>query len=434
NIPSTCVVIVDGIKFLSILDKKCLRIYETFPDTKLILTIANVQDYHLTRNFVIMEIRSQDLVKPTYLIWDYDNKLLYQPKFNILVQKITKILFVGNILYIDAYANGSYCMFSTFDKKHFNAMICELFYQPSLSRCVTRVHPLIPGIVFANIVNKHSILQTMISLNGGINWNPIRVDFDFPHCRRKMCNLSLNLCDEKVSQIDWVDIRIGRLRQYRVGYIETYFVTFDAGISWRPVPNSTLSAFTLDQGRTIVALDEESNNILYSLDEGSKWTQTQILDDSAQLHSVVAFNVQKKNFVSLVVRYPKRHTLSFVTIENFMNRCIFHKCYASLDPDCQQTDHETFIVSRLTKDCFQGKRYSYDRIKKATRCRCTEDYTETIISDCPCLQADFMWYPKNHKFGHKRLKFGVCEVDSDFEKNKSYTCTEHNGQGVEEYI
>ncbi|EGN96883.1 hypothetical protein SERLA73DRAFT_170248 [Serpula lacrymans var. lacrymans S7.3] len=284
-------------------------------------------------------------------------------------------------------------------------------------------------------------LRSMITLDDGSSWSPIRApSTDFDGARIKcdpsdsdQCSLHLHSVTNShnygrifSSPAPGLVMGVGSIGPYLLPYEECdTFLSIDAGLSWNMIRRDAHKYEFGDQGSIIVAVnDEEStNSVKYSTDMGKNWKTYDfgINLRARGLTTVSDSTSQKFILVGQVSRQDQKSDQGRYAI-------VFLDFAATRNRKCSDDDFEKWYArSARDKECLMGHKQWYRRRKPDANCYVGEKFNDPVEHEenCACEDADF-------ECDYNFVRSGDKCVPSGPESIPSTQCT--TGNPTESYL
>ncbi|RLV91293.1 Vacuolar protein sorting/targeting protein 10 [Spathaspora sp. JA1] len=301
------------------------------------------------------------------------------------------------------------------------------------------------GVLISNVVvntddrsRTKKLLQTVISHNDGVEWNLLSAPVTDSNnqnykCQGPKCHLHLHGPTERTHYRDSYSsgfstgflIRSGNVGEYLQGLDKSsIFLSKDAGVSWKEIKQGNYIWEYADHGTILVLVNrqEETDTLLYSLNEGETWISYKFSDEKVKALDLVTVpsNTLRK-FVLFAREESKSTTLAF-SID--FTRIHSRQCQLDLDnPGKDDYEYWTPLNSNAADgndesrcffgqevkylrrakghdDCFIGNAPFKDGVKMVRKCNCTgRDY-----------ECDYNYY-RNITTGNCTLIQGLTQKD-----------------------
>lgn len=273
----------------------------------------------------------------------------------------------------------------------------------------------IDGIALANVVanpdeaavSGAKALQTRITHNDGGRWAelvpPARDALGAPYaCDAVGCSLHLH------NVLERPDVRMTTSTPAAAGFMlgvgnvgralapyrdSDTFLTRDAGFTWEEVHKDAHRWAFGDHGALLLLVDDErpTDEVLYSLDQGRKWTAIKLGERMRVLTIDAVPEESKRRFVLFghTTHAQPRALSVFLDFAAVLPRqCVF-------DTNAEKSDFERWSPSEQREEtCLFGARRWYWRRKRERTCFVGDDVPELPVTyeTCACTDADFEWY------------------------------------------
>ncbi|KAH9504509.1 Sortilin- receptor [Bulinus truncatus] len=164
------------------------------------------------------------------------------------------------------------------------------------------------------------------------------------------------------------------------------FMSTNAGITWRQVLSGSYIYASADHGGVIVALHQfiPTNELVYSLDEGSSWSSYRFVDESIRVYGLLTEPGENTTIFSIFGSRLIRHSWIILQVD-FLNLFKGVKCGPS--------DYYMWSVNdNLPSEdgCLLGRITQYQRRYEASKCYNGEDYVRVVqVRNCSCTSEDF---------------------------------------------
>lgn len=275
----------------------------------------------------------------------------------------------------------------------------------------------IEGVLIANTVNNPSSsepkkLKTQISFNDGSQWSylvPPAIDSEGKKYKcggssLAKCSLNLHGFTERPDFRDTfssssavgVLIGVGNVGETLTSYHEAAtFLSTDGGLTWKEIRKGVYMWEYGDRGTILVLVKavEQTNEILYSVDDGASWKAFKFADEAVRILDLatVPTDTARKFIFFAAKENDKGHTLVYsVDFSHYYSR----QCQIDLDnplkddfeywtprhPESSDNclfGHETKYLRRAEghDDCFIGAAPLVEGMKVVKNCTCTRrDY------------------------------------------------------------
>ncbi|CAF3518075.1 unnamed protein product [Adineta steineri] len=308
----------------------------------------------------------------------------------------------------ETISSSSTCNLISYSKQSsFNLtnISCPLNHNDNLLKsidCLTeqlpfyQVRGLPKSVYLANIASGPT---TVISFDGGINWNKTHYECD------KMMNCPNNVSiviSSLISSDDAPGIIVGKASDGTNEYIAT---SFDSGRLWRlnSKGDNYLTAISNSNALIVSVLNntQQSSNhtFRYSTDYGRNWHEKTLTNETSfRILSLIA----DKNNIFYILTSNNDNILNLMELD--FNLLIHKQC----------ARHELKEWS-LQGSCINGSKYYYKR--RISGSHCLDNATDVRIESCACLLSDFECLP-----GYKRSSDGICLPKSHYISSQDCTC------------
>ncbi|CAF0827396.1 unnamed protein product [Adineta steineri] len=308
----------------------------------------------------------------------------------------------------ETISSSSTCNLISYSKQSsFNLtnISCPLNHNDNLLKsidCLTeqlpfyQVRGLPKSVYLANIASGPT---TVISFDGGINWNKTHYECD------KMMNCPNNVSiviSSLISSDDVPGIIVGKASDGTNEYIAT---SFDSGRLWRlnSKGDNYLTAISNSNALIVSVLNntQQSSNhtFRYSTDYGRNWHEKTLTNETSfRILSLIA----DKNNIFYILTSNNDNILNLMELD--FNLLIHKQC----------ARHELKEWS-LQGSCINGSKYYYKR--RISGSHCLDNATDVRIESCACLLSDFECLP-----GYKRSSDGICLPKSHYISSQDCTC------------
>ncbi|CAF0925285.1 unnamed protein product [Adineta steineri] len=308
----------------------------------------------------------------------------------------------------ETISSSSTCNLVSYSKQSsFNLtnISCPLNHNDNLLKsidCLTeqlpfyQVRGLPKSVYLANIASGPT---TVISFDGGINWNKTHYECD------KMMNCPNNVSiviSSLISSDDAPGIIVGKASDGTNEYIAT---SFDSGRLWRlnSKGDNYLTAISNSNALIVSVLNntQQSSNhtFRYSTDYGRNWHEKTLTNETSfRILSLIA----DKNNIFYILTSNNDNILNLMELD--FNLLIHKQC----------ARHELKEWS-LQGSCINGSKYYYKR--RISGSHCLDNATDVRIESCACLLSDFECLP-----GYKRSSDGICLPKSHYISSQDCTC------------
>lgn len=167
------------------------------------------------------------------------------------------------------------------------------------------------------------------------------------------------------------------------------YISRDAGVTWKQILR-TYHFFNIgDHGGILVAVKYfkskgETYEILYSTDEGEKWSNATFHASKLKIYGLMKEPVTNKTVFTLFGSEPEQHSWLIIKID--LKNAFTHNCtaddYKFWAPGSQSLEN--------LKPCLMGRQDTYQRRLPHANCHNGEDYERIIKSEvCLCNLWDF---------------------------------------------
>ncbi|CAF0753970.1 unnamed protein product [Adineta steineri] len=308
----------------------------------------------------------------------------------------------------ETISSSSTCNLISYSKQSsFNLtnISCPLNHNDNLLKsidCLTEQLPfyLVRGlpksVYLANIASGPT---TVISFDGGINWNKTHYECD------KMMNCPNNVSiviSSLISSDDAPGVIVGKASDGVNEYVAT---SFDSGRLWRlnSKGDNYLTAISNSNALIVSVLNntQQSSNhtFRYSTDYGRNWHEKTLTNETSfRILSLIA----DKNNIFYILTSNNDNILNLMELD--FNLLIHKQC----------ARHELKEWS-LQGSCINGSKYYYKR--RISGSYCLDNATDVRIEPCACLLSDFECLP-----GYKRSSDGICLPKSHYISSQDCTC------------
>ncbi|CAF0871036.1 unnamed protein product [Adineta steineri] len=308
----------------------------------------------------------------------------------------------------ETISSSSTCNLVSYSKQSsFNLtnISCPLNHNDNLLKsidCLTeqlpfyQVRGLPKSVYLANIASGPT---TVISFDGGINWNKTHYECD------KMMNCPNNVSiviSSLISSDDAPGIIVGKASDGVNEYVAT---SFDSGRLWRlnSKGDNYLTAISNSNALIVSVLNntQQSSNhtFRYSTDYGRNWHEKTLTNETSfRILSLIA----DKNNIFYILTSNNDNILNLMELD--FNLLIHKQC----------ARHELKEWS-LQGSCINGSKYYYKR--RISGSHCLDNATDVRIESCACLLSDFECLP-----GYKRSSDGICLPKSHYISSQDCTC------------
>lgn len=272
------------------------------------------------------------------------------------------------------------------------------------------------GIALVNIVSNaddasvsgRKELQSRITHNDGGRWKallPPRADaYGNPYsCSHVGCSLHLHGFTERedprtsLSSPSAVGLMlaVGNVGEKLAPYKDSdTFLTRDGGFTWEEVHKDAHKWEFGDQGSIIVLVndEEDTDTVLYSLNEGLKWESFNF-GERLRVKSIVTVPEDTHRKFVLLGESPRAQS-NTVAIHLDFSSLTTRKCV--LNPQRpEEDDFELWSPSEERQEsCLFGRQTYYYRRKRSADCFVGERITQphSVAKNCTCQASDFEWY------------------------------------------
>ncbi|EGW32507.1 uncharacterized protein SPAPADRAFT_138012 [Spathaspora passalidarum NRRL Y-27907] len=347
-----------------------------------------------------------------------------------------------------------------------------------------RIDDGLEGVIISNIVanpgakNSKKQIQTMITHNDGGEWNfllPPAVDSKNQKykCQGSKCHLHLHGFTERADYRDTYSsgsatgflIGAGNVGEYLEDYDKSStFMSKDGGVTWKEIKQGNYMWEYGDHGTILVLVSnyEETNTLLYSLDEGESWIEYKFADSKVRVLDLATVPTDtSRKFVIFAKDGDQRKTLAYsIDFTNIHPR----QCQLDLDhPDKDDYEywspmnpssldveepkclfgHEAKYLRRAKGhyDCFIGSAPVKDGFKVIRNCSCTRrdyecDYNYYRDTDNTCKLVKGLT-PEDKKkemcekpgafeyfvsTGYRKIPLTTCEGGKQFDSWNPLPC------------
>ncbi|KII60501.1 VPS10 domain-containing receptor SorCS1 [Thelohanellus kitauei] len=274
------------------------------------------------------------------------------------------------------------CLFTSYDKgSYFVTVMCDLS-KKTLNTCPVLIHPFLPGVIYANVRPELKLFHTYYSKNDGKMFGKMKIDYQNRACVNGLGDGQFHLpCVYKPYQFfmkEWIISLAGYYGHYQTDQIH-FFITFNAGKIWKLVPFSNFPVRIMNEGGIILGLNQSTNKLIYSFDEGNTYYGLSIFDEDQFVIEVAIIGTAEKERAIFYGHDANRSTLLIAHVD-------FTKI---LKRTCIMEDYSPWILTRYHGSCYQGQEIIY--LKKNMNSTCIDNQTDTemISKSCPCYLEDF---------------------------------------------
>lgn len=302
----------------------------------------------------------------------------------------------------------------------------------------------IEGVALANIVANYESknypsekkkLKTMITHSDGSEWDYLtppkaQIDGKKFDCSGNIekCSLHIHGYTERLARSHTYSstsaiglmIGTGNVGEYLTSQKEAHtFMTSDAGVSWKHVKEGTYMWEYGDQGSILVIVKERepTREVLYSLDEGGKWTSYTFADQDMEIHDLTTVpSDNSRNFLLW-----GKNGGDLVTINLDFSGLTDVPCKL----DEKNVDKDDYYLwtpqhPKQNDDCLFGHVSQYHRKKTEAECYNGRmiPHLHDIAKNCSCTRRDY-----ECDYNYQRQKDGSCALVDGFpEPDHSLVC------------
>ncbi|KII61044.1 Vacuolar protein sorting/targeting protein 10 [Thelohanellus kitauei] len=301
------------------------------------------------------------------------------------------MFYFHDILYILLFKNEyNLCLYTLNEHDHMVEIICNLSLKYQYDRkSPIMINPHIPGVIYANLQINDNNTITVISFDEGKHFLPIELEGNYSGCFDTSCCVEFYLELMIESKEDhfpekWMAIFQG---VYHCNGSSRYhnFMTFNGGKTWRILDRIIQKFFVLNHGGLVFAIEQSSNIIWYSYDEGNNWYD----DIRGDFKDV--FPLESHNNLGISALNVNRA----YNIHSF-NKYVFSSVISILclmtDRTCHNDDYEPWYIPRFYENCFRGEEAFYWKIKRSAMCFDNRTVLIPTFEPCQCIRDGFQWY------------------------------------------
>lgn len=336
-------------------------------------------------------------------------------------------------------------------------------------------------------------LKTQISHNDGGEWSylvPPRLDANGNEyeCSGKSlqeCSLNLHGYTERSDYRDTFSSAAAVGVMFGIGNVGdsltekskgSTYLTRDGGVTWKTIKEGEYMWEFGDRGTilVLVSANEDTNTLLYSLDDGENWIEYQFSDEKVSVLDLATSPSDTSTKFVIFAKSPK-HRLSTRAIGIDFADVYKRQCQLDLDnPDSDDYEfwspshplsvddclfgHEALYLRRATghNDCFIGSAPLEEGFKVTRNCTCTRrdyecdyNYVRDIDNTCKLVKGltpeDRMkdMCNKNDAFkyfkptGYRKIPLSTCVGGKQYDSfdaepcpGKEHEFNEHYGRGI----
>ncbi|RLV94788.1 Vacuolar protein sorting/targeting protein 10 [Spathaspora sp. JA1] len=276
-----------------------------------------------------------------------------------------------------------------------------------------RIDDGLEGLIISNVVanvkeKSRKKLQTMISHNDGGEWTflqPPATDSNGKKYDCKACHLHLHGFTERADYRDTYSsgsatgflIGVGNVGEYLEDYDKSStFMSKDAGVTWREIKQGNYMWEYGDRGTILVLVSskEETDTLLYSLDEGDSWIEYKFSDKKVKVLDLATVPTDtSRKFVIFAKDGSSTLAYSIDFTNIHARQCQLdldnpdkddYEYWSPINPNTDDVNeprclfgHEAQYLRRAKghHDCFIGSAPLKDGFKLVRNCTCTRrDY------------------------------------------------------------
>ncbi|CAN6652493.1 vacuolar protein sorting/targeting protein Pep1p [Trichomonascus vanleenenianus] len=309
------------------------------------------------------------------------------------------------------------------------------------------------GVAICNVVSnrddaakgKRKQLRSMITHNDGAQWDylvPPASDsrgakYQCSSSNPEKCSLNLHGYTDRKDYRDTLSsqsavglmIGVGSVNDRLEPYADcNTFLTRDGGVTWREVAKGAFMWEFGDSGSVVVLVNDRdsTDKVLYSLDEGTSWTEYKFSDELVRVDDIATVPSDTSRRFILFGRKPASHGDKSFAVQIDFSGLADRQCQLDEEnPDSD--DFELWSPSHpaLDNGCLFGHETLYHRKVPGRECYVGRriDKPHKVLRNCTCTRQDF-----ECDFNYYRARDGTCQLMPNYTPpDHSKVCDEFAG-------